>query len=140
MIIGLIASTKYKLLSAGTLKAVSSSISLYIVDHDHPTRQAIATELCARGFEIWQNYVDAMELLRSLFSLATGKNEETRLDLRNLTRQATLHVAAVNTPLFMTTLSLDILNGEALHRNASLKLLGFMIRKVRRDYLFCVRE
>lgn len=44
---------------------------------------------------------------------------------------ATLHVAGVNTPLFITTLLHDILDApSATHRNATLKLLGFMIRKV----------
>ncbi|KWU41804.1 hypothetical protein RHOSPDRAFT_13120, partial [Rhodotorula sp. JG-1b] len=45
-------------------------------------------------------------------------------------RNATLHVAGVNTPLLMTTLLFDILNTpDAVTRNATLKLLGFMIRK-----------
>lgn len=49
-----------------------------------------------------------------------------------MARQATLHVATVNTPLFMTTLSFDILNATtAASRIATMKLLGFMIRKVR---------
>lgn len=87
--------------------------------------------MCTRGFEIWQNYVDAMKLVRLLFGLATGRNINTPLEVKNLAKLATLHVAAVNTPLFMTTLSFDILNSvEAVHRKATLKLLGFMVRKV----------
>lgn len=114
------------------LKDLSLSIVSYLDDDLHPYHQAIATELCSRGFGIWQNYVDAMLLVRQLFGLATGRNPSTPNELRNLARLATLHVAGVNTPLFMTTLLWDILNApSATHRNATLKLLGFMIRKVR---------
>ncbi|KPV72465.1 uncharacterized protein RHOBADRAFT_18259 [Rhodotorula graminis WP1] len=71
-----------------------------------------------------------MALVRALFSLAIGRNPSTPNDLRILARNATLHVAGINTPLFMTTLLHDILNAStASARNATLKLLGFMIRK-----------
>ena len=105
-------------------------------DYDNPLHQAIATELCSRGFHIWQNYVDAMSLVRQLFSVAIGRNPSTPSDLRAMARQATVHVASVNSPLFMSTLLFDILNAPtAVARNATLKLLGFMIRKVRSDFL-----
>ncbi|KAM0751154.1 hypothetical protein T439DRAFT_313451 [Meredithblackwellia eburnea MCA 4105] len=130
LITGLVASEKYKILSSLVLKEISSSITTFLADEDRPYHQAIATELCARGFEIWQNYVDAMPLVRQLFGLATGRTASTPNDLRNMARLATLHVAGVNTPLFMTTLSFDILNAQsASHRNATMKLLGFMVRK-----------
>ncbi|KAK4704763.1 hypothetical protein P7C70_g1446, partial [Phenoliferia sp. Uapishka_3] len=130
LILGLIAAEKFKLLPAALLTDISESITAFLADEEHPYHQAIATELCTRGFEIWQNYVDAMPLVRQLFGLATGKNPATPFDLRNLARSATLHVAGVNTPLFMTTLSFDILNAQsAKNRNATMKLLGFMVRK-----------
>jgi hypothetical protein len=73
-----------------------------------------------------------MSLVRSLFGIAIGRNPATPNDLRLLARNATMHVAGVNTPLFMSTLIHDILNAPtAQARNATLKLLGFMIRKVR---------
>lgn len=113
------------------LKDIATSIEYYLQDHGHPYHQAVATELCSRGFAIWQNYVDAMSLTRHLFALAIGSNPATSNDLRTLARNATLHVAGVNTPLLMTTLLFDILNTpDASSRNATLRLLGFMIRKV----------
>ncbi|GAA6030192.1 hypothetical protein JCM8097_008980 [Rhodosporidiobolus ruineniae] len=130
LVIGLVATDRYKLLSSSVLKDVSLSISAYLEDHEHPSHQAAATELCSRGFGIWQNYVDAMSLVRQLFAIAIGRNPATPNDLRLLARNATLHVAGVNTPLFMSTLVHDILNSPtATTRNATLKLLGFMIRK-----------
>lgn len=113
------------------LKDVAASIAAYLEDEDHPYHQAIAAELCSRGFAVWQNYVDAMALLRNLFAIAIGRNPSTPSDLRILARNATLHVATSNTPLFMTTLIFDILHAPtAQARNATLKLLGFVIRKV----------
>lgn len=112
------------------MKDLSISIAAYLED-EKSFRQAIAVELCSRGFGIWQNYVDAMSLVRQLFAIAIGRNPATPNDLRVLARNATLHVAGVNTPLFITTLLHDILNAPtAAARNATLKLLGFVIRKV----------
>lgn len=113
------------------LTDLSASIATYLDESQHPFHQAIATELCSRGFHIWQNFVDAMGLVRQLFSIAIGRNPSTPSDLRALARIATVHVAGVNPPLFMSTLLFDILNAPTVvSRNATLKLLGFIIRKV----------
>ncbi|GAA5825296.1 hypothetical protein JCM11251_006926 [Rhodosporidiobolus azoricus] len=130
LVVGLVATERYKLLSSSVLKDLAVSISTYLDDHQHPFHQAVATELCSRGFGIWQNYVDAVSLVRQLFAIAIGRNAATPNDLRLLARNATLHVATVNTSLFMTTLVHDIVNtSSATARNATLKLLGFIIRK-----------
>lgn len=119
------------------LKEIATSIERYLHDSAQPYHQAVATELCSRGFATWQNYVDAMSLTRQLFAIAIGSDPNTSNDLRLLARNATLHVAGVNTPLLMTTLLFDILNTpDAVTRNATLKLLGFMIRKVGRRARF----
>ncbi|SCV73919.1 BQ2448_6349 [Microbotryum intermedium] len=130
LVVGLIACDRFSILSPMLLKDLTASLVAYIQDFAHPYHQSIAVELCARGFVIFQNYVDAMELVRHLFGLATGRDPSTPAELRMLAKHATLQVASVNTPLFMTTLIFDILNApSASHRNATLKLLGFMIRK-----------
>ena len=113
------------------LTDLSKSIASYLEEPQHAFQQALATELCSRGFHIWQNYVDAMTLVRQLFSIAIGRNPTTPSDLRAMARQATVHVASVNSPLFMSTLLFDILNAPTVvSRNATLKLLGLIIRKV----------
>ncbi|GAA6050579.1 hypothetical protein JCM3770_001471 [Rhodotorula araucariae] len=130
LVVGLIAVERFKLLSSSMLVDVAASVAIYLDESAHPYHQAVAAELCSRGFAIWQNYVDAMALVRALFALAIGRNPATPNDLRILARNATLHVAGINTPLFMTTLLHDILNAStASSRNATLKLLGFLIRK-----------
>ncbi|GAA6003526.1 WD40 repeat domain-containing protein [Rhodotorula paludigena] len=130
LVIGLIATERFKLLSSSILVDVAESVALSLEDEEHPYHQAVAAELCSRGFGIWQNYVDAMRLVRQLFAIAIGRNPATPNDLRLLARNATLHVAGINTSLFMTTLLHDVLNAStASARNATLKLLGFIIRK-----------
>ncbi|GAA5977576.1 hypothetical protein JCM10908_005026 [Rhodotorula pacifica] len=130
LLLGLVAIDRMLLLSALLLKDIASSIDRYLRDSTQPYHQAVATELCSRGFATWQNYVDAMALTRQLFSIAIGADPNTTNDLRLLARNATLQIAGVNTPLLMTTLLFDILNTpDAATRNATLKLLGFMIRK-----------
>jgi len=49
---------------------------MYLHGEDVPYR-VLAIELCSRGFDIWQNYVDAKEMLRSLFVLATNAKKES---------------------------------------------------------------
>jgi len=93
--------------------------------------QALAIELCCRGFSTWQHYLDAMEVVRSLFALSTSKESGAIAENRALARQATLQIAADNTPLFMTTLSLDILHARSpAHCSATMRLVAFMVRRV----------
>ncbi|THH09831.1 hypothetical protein EW145_g1735 [Phellinidium pouzarii] len=122
---------KYSLLSSTTLADIARSITIYLFDDISPHR-ALAIELCARGFEIWQQYFDAMEALRSLFTLATTAGKET-ISVRNpgpQARMAVLQIASSNSPLFMTTLSLDILHPRSIEYSRSvLQIIAFLIRK-----------
>ncbi|KAK0526987.1 hypothetical protein OC835_005108 [Tilletia horrida] len=51
-------------------------------------------------------------------------------EVRGLARRATLHIAGENTPLFMTTLSHDILHARsAAHCSATMRLVTFLVRQ-----------
>ena len=95
--------------------------------------KALAIDLCFRGFSVWQHYIDAMEMLRNLFNLATSTTKES-ISAQNVgpqARQAVLHIVTDNTGIFMTTLSLDILHPQSLeHRKSVMQLVAFLIRKV----------
>ena len=74
-----------------------------------------------------------MELLRSLFALATHTKKDgiTTLNVGAAARIAVLQIASNNTPLVMTTLSMDILHVTDVERRKSLmQMLAFLIRKV----------
>ena len=70
-----------------------------------------------------------MEILRALFNLATSAEKERNVGPQ--ARMAVLQIASSNTPLFMTTLSLDILHPKNLQQRRSiLQLVAYLIKKV----------
>ncbi|CAO1625229.1 unnamed protein product [Parajaminaea phylloscopi] len=91
---------------ADSAAALSSSSSLLAAIH-----------LCLEGFGIWQNYIDAMDLLRSLFVLAMQPDDHVRSvgleAVRAYARKSVIKIAEENTPLFMTTLHLDMLQAAS---------------------------
>ena len=105
---------------------------MYLHD-DRPICKILAIDLCSRGFDIWHSYVDVMELLRSLFTLATHTKKDgiTTLNVGAAARSAVLQIASNNTPLVMTTLSMDILHvTDVQQRKSLMQMLAFLIRKV----------
>ena len=114
--------------SFSTLTDIAKSITLYLHDEACPHR-ILAIDLCSRAFQVWQHYVDAMEVLRALFSLATSAEKERNAGPQ--ARQALLQIASSNTPLFMSTLLLDILHSRSVQQRKSImQLVAFLIRKV----------
>ncbi|EJF60945.1 WD40 repeat-like protein [Dichomitus squalens LYAD-421 SS1] len=128
---GFIAVDKYSLLPTSTLTDIAKSIAGYLHDETSPHR-SLAIDLCSRGFQVWQQYVDAVEMLRALFTLATTTKKEA-IAVPNIgvqARTAVLQIAASNTPLFMTTLAIDILHPRSVqHRKSVMQLVIFLIRK-----------
>jgi hypothetical protein len=115
------------------LTDISKSIALYLHD-EQSLHRVLAVDLCSRGFHVWQHYIDAMEILRALFILATTPRKES-INVQNVgvqARLAVLQIASSNTALFMTTLGLDILTPSSLeHRRSVMQVVAFIIRKVR---------
>ncbi|KAL4080859.1 WD40-repeat-containing domain protein [Scleroderma citrinum] len=113
------------------LMNIANSIASYLHEED-PTCRVLAVDLCARGFRMWQQHVDAMAVLRALFGLAVSSRKDN-ISIQNVgqyARQAVLQIALTDTMLFMTTLTLDILNPKSLeHRKNVMQLVTFLIRK-----------
>ncbi|EGG05180.1 uncharacterized protein MELLADRAFT_72228 [Melampsora larici-populina 98AG31] len=127
LLIGLIIGDHYKLISTKTLKRLSISIFENLTNSSKLlSTQIISLELCnSKSFEIIQHYIDAIELVRILFGLATRKGE-----LERLGRLACLNVGIINPPLFITTLSYDLVTSDDPEdRIATMKLVIFMLRK-----------
>lgn len=102
--------------------------------HDEPSSfRVLAIDLCSRGFHVWQHYIDAVEVLRQLFTLATSTRKDS-ITVQNVAAQArlsVLQIASTNTPLFMTTLGLDILSPTSVeHQKSVMQIVAFLIRKV----------
>ena len=119
------------------LNIISKSVMMCLHESDVSCK-ALAIDLCSRGFNVWQHYIDAMEMLRCLFNLATSTKKEsiTAQNIGPQARQAVLHIVSNNTGIFMTTLSLDILHPQSLeHRKSVMQLVAFLIRKVCYDHI-----
>ena len=92
----------------------------------------LAIDLVSKGFTVWQTYVDPMDLLRRLSHFATHKEPSATgsTSIAAQARLAVLHVATSNPALFMSTLSMDILDAKsAAGRNSIMKLCVFLARK-----------
>lgn len=117
---------------------IAKSIALYLHDEAQASASAVnrilSIELCSRGFQVWQHHVDAMEVLRVLFRFAVGSSSGGKNMGGKEARAAVLQIAASSTPLFMTTLSLDITQAKSTeHRRATMQLVAFIVRKVSRS-------
>jgi WD repeat-containing protein 7 len=124
------------------LTDISKSIS-FCLNNEQSLYQCLAIDLCSRGFDIWQHYVDAMEILRALFTLATSSRKDS-ISSQNAgpqARLAVLQIASSNTALFMTTLGLDILHPRTVeHRKAVMQIFAFLIRKVCSFPCICLKR
>ncbi len=108
------------------------------MNDDQSPNRVVAIDLCSRGFHIWRVYINSMELLRSLSRLAVGTSAQKEdADLRNLVqlaRTGVLRIAKTNTPLFISTISLDIMDTNSIeHRGSTMQLIAYIIRRVRRS-------
>ncbi|OCF37103.1 hypothetical protein I316_01008 [Kwoniella heveanensis BCC8398] len=135
-LIGGIALHKYQVMQPNVLKSIAESVSL-LLHETKPDHLPLAVEICSKGFTTWQSYVDPSDLLRRLFHLATHKDFSTpsttsssSTSIAAQARLAVLHVASANPPLFMSTLSMDILDARSVEgRTSIMKLCVFMARK-----------
>lgn len=116
-------------LVCSTLRDISKSISLYL--HDHSCRYSIlAIELCSHGFQVWQQHIDAVETLRCLFGRAITFEKGALPAIGHQSRIAILQIASASTALFMTTVSLDIVNAPTPeHLKSIMLVVAFIVRK-----------
>lgn len=147
-ICGYIATARYSILSTGytiilameitrinfwlsLLTDVSKSVVRYL--QERPVYRLLAIDLCSRGFQVWQHYIDTIAIMHELFTLATGTRKDT-ISTQNVAaqaRQAVLQIAASHTVLFITTLGLDMISPTSVEHQASvLQIVAYLIRKV----------
>jgi hypothetical protein len=123
---------------------VAESITLYLASDD-PSRLGLAIELASKGFSTWQTFIDPAEMLRRLFYFSThnlSSSSDSSSNVSNVqpssssssiaaqARLAVLHVASTNPALFMSTLSMDILDAKTVEgRKSIMKLCVYMARK-----------
>ncbi|CAO1623791.1 unnamed protein product [Sympodiomycopsis kandeliae] len=137
-LLGFMALENYTSMDPATLKEVAKRILVLIEDNLHAHGQMVGLHLCLEGFSIWQQYIDAMQLLRLVSTLAMSQEEASmggassrqRQAVIDLARRTTLRIAEENTPLFITTLHLDILQASSAKAAAStMRLVAFIVRR-----------
>lgn len=113
-----------------TLKDISTSI-LAVIAHGSPQNRFLAIDYSFRGFDVWQNYVDPSDMLKALFGLAVPKDTKSVGSVVvGHARVAVLHLAASASAIFVTTLSLGIVDASTVEeREAVMRLCIFIARK-----------
>ncbi|KAK6908897.1 hypothetical protein I203_102903 [Kwoniella mangroviensis CBS 8507] len=134
--LGGIALNKFETMQPSVLKSIAESESIFLHSNSF-SHLSLAIEICSKGFTTWQSYVDPSDLLRRLFHLSTHKDFASNtngngnsISIAAQARLAVLHVASSNPALFMSTLSMDILDAKSVEgRTSIMKLCVYMARK-----------
>ncbi|PWN24499.1 hypothetical protein BDZ90DRAFT_263340 [Jaminaea rosea] len=107
-LLGFLCLKRYALVDPALLRDVAEAVFHSLSSAHSPQALRLpALWLCVQGFSVWQNYVDAMALLRSLFTLAIDTHDDVTAS--QAAKDAVIAIAEEHTPLFMTTLNLDLL-------------------------------
>lgn len=92
-------------------------------------RTLSSMELLSQGFQTWETYINAAEVLRTLFMYATDPQPVMALVSRGA-KTAIFQISDANMPLVISTLTFDTMNAKALDdRLRCLKIIGTFIRK-----------
>lgn len=92
-------------------------------------RTLSSMELLSQGFQTWETYINAAEVLRTLFMYATDPQPVMALVSRGA-KTAIFQISVANMPLVISTLTFDTMNAKALDgRLRCLKIIGSFIRK-----------
>ncbi|KAI8637841.1 hypothetical protein BD408DRAFT_374442 [Parasitella parasitica] len=92
-------------------------------------RTLSSMELLSQGFQTWETYINAAEVLRTLFMYAADSQPVMALVSRGA-KTAIFQISVANMPLVISTLTFDTMNAKALDdRLKCLKIIGSFIRK-----------
>lgn len=83
---GYVSVEKHALLSNDTLANISKTVASHLHGEDLTSR-LLAVDLCTRGFRVWQRHVDAMAILRALFTLAVNSRKDN-VSMQNVGQQS----------------------------------------------------
>lgn len=148
IVLGIMGCDQPQTLSPRVRKSTALSLTILLSDaeleetkHDGVTEPTLSTgsmartlssmELLSQGFQTWETYINAAEVLRTLFMYATDSQPVMALISRGA-RTAIFKISEANMPLVISTLTFDTMNAKALDdRLRCLKIIGTFIRKVR---------
>ncbi|KAJ3307604.1 hypothetical protein HDU76_004502, partial [Blyttiomyces sp. JEL0837] len=139
IILGIIGCEAPKLLNDRLCKEVAESLDILLKEDARSPYRSFAIELLAKGFSVWEPYINNSAVLRSIISSTNisattptkeGSAPSSSSTLASAARQAIVQIATVNPSLFLNTVTFDIGHAKtAAERLGALKLLGMFISK-----------
>jgi hypothetical protein len=136
IILALIGALLPESLSVTVCKDVCLSLETIIKDPSKNPYRLLAIELLGFGFKSWEPHLNCPSILRTLVNLAGLKVQHGAALFMvppnmMMARQSLMQIAAINTGLFVSTISFDLLHTKDVwEKVGGLKLLGLFISKV----------
>lgn len=144
IVLGIMGCDQPQMLSPSARKHTALSLALLLSDSalDEPkasdvsgssvARTLASMELLSQGFSTWESYINAAEILRTMFAYASGVQPAISRGARN----ALFKIARTNMPLVIGTLTFDATHAKKIEeRLRCLRLIGMFIRKASIAYL-----
>ncbi|KAI9027633.1 hypothetical protein CLU79DRAFT_587740 [Phycomyces nitens] len=109
--------------TASTISADQSGTTVSVA------RTLASMELLSQGFSTWESYINAAEVLRTLFAYASD-TQSSMASINRGAKQAIFHIAIANMPLVLGTLTYDTMHSKKIdERIQCLTMIGYFIRK-----------
>lgn len=94
------------------------------------SRTLSSMELLSQGFKTWEMYINATEVMRTLFMYATDSRPMMRFVI-SAAKTTIFQISIANMPLVISTLTIDTIQAKSLDtRLRCLKIIGTFIKKV----------
>lgn len=93
------------------------------------SRTLSSMELLSQGFKTWEMYINATEVMRTLFMYATDSRPMMRFVI-SAAKTTIFQISIANMPLVISTLTIDTIQAKSLDtRLRCLKIIGTFIKK-----------
>ncbi|RCI03449.1 hypothetical protein CU098_002139, partial [Rhizopus stolonifer] len=144
IVLGIMGCDQPHTLSPRVRKSTALSLTILLSDAEldesrHHTTDSLSTgsmartlssmELLSQGFQTWETYINAAEVLRTLFMYAADTQPIMALVSRGA-KTAIFQISTVNMPLVINTLTFDTMHAKSFEdRLRCLNMIGSFVRK-----------
>ncbi|KAG0202740.1 hypothetical protein BGX28_004845 [Mortierella sp. GBA30] len=111
IILGILGAENAEVLSERVRKLVALSLTVLLNDDSRVSYKVASIDLIAQGFGTWQPFIRSDAVLKTMFAMAMDSQASNTLVYRRA-RRAVTQIATVNPPLFVATLTQEILDAK----------------------------